>query len=134
MKLAIAKLFGSLQPNNLCVAVDESASFFERLFPSRVAGLIAEGDQSHDEDRTSAIELPIPREAGNRMPSLKTAALALLRQLVVDHSRIGGELRRSGRRGRIGFAERLFHLIQRFALGHQLLDFLVPGLHLRESL
>lgn len=62
MTLATAKLFGSLQPNNLCVAVDESANFFQRLFPSRVAWLIAKGDQSHDEDRTDATELPVPRE------------------------------------------------------------------------
>src|SRR4029077_19526187 len=58
------KLFGSLQPKNLCVGVDESANFFQRLFPSWVAWLIAEGDQSHDEDRTNAMELPVPREAG----------------------------------------------------------------------
>jgi hypothetical protein len=44
MKLATAKLFGSLQPNNLRVAVDESANFFQRLFPSRVARLIAESN------------------------------------------------------------------------------------------
>jgi hypothetical protein len=89
MKLATAKLFGSLQPNNLCVAVDESADFFQRLFPSRVARLIAEGNQSHDEDRPNVMELPVPREAGNRISSFeKRLRLALLRQLVVNHSRI----------------------------------------------
>src|ERR1700758_2075039 len=59
MKLAAAKLFGSLEPNNLGVTVDKSANFFQRLFPNGGTRLIAEGNQSHDEDWPDAIGRPV---------------------------------------------------------------------------
>ena len=84
MKLAAAKLFSSLQPNNLGLAVNKSANFFQRLFSSGGTRLIAEGNQSHDEDWTDATGRPVSAGRGHTISSCEKAALALFRQLVVS--------------------------------------------------
>jgi hypothetical protein len=88
VKLSAAKFFGSLQSNNLGVAVDKSANFFRRLFQSRVTQPIAEGNQSHDEDWTDATGRPVSARRGHTISRCEKAALALFREFVVDHSRI----------------------------------------------
>jgi hypothetical protein len=84
MESAAAKLFGTLQPNNIGVAVDKSANFFQRLFPSRITQLIAEGNQSHDKDRTDAIGRRVSARRRRTISSCENGCASSFGQLVVS--------------------------------------------------
>ena len=88
MKLATAKFFGSLQSNNLDVAVDKSANFFRRLFPIGRTRLIAEGNQSHSEGLPNAMGRSASARHGHTISRCENGCASSLRELVVDPSRI----------------------------------------------